>query len=172
MSSSRRVSAALGTATFLVLAPGLVAGAVPWWISRWHMLPAFLGLSPLRVVGVLLIAAGIPILLDSFVRFATEGLGTPAPVFPTQHLVVKGFYCYVRNPMYVAVLSLLLGQALLLGNLRILAYSLLLWLVAHLFVITYEEPTLRKSFGMEYEFFCAHVPRWLPRLTPWQDATP
>jgi hypothetical protein len=113
-----------------------------------------------------------PVLLESFGRFALQGVGTPAPVFPTQHLVVKGFYCYVRNPMYLAVVSLILSQALLLGDIDILVYATLAWLVMHLFVRTYEEPTLRKSFGAEYEIFCAHVPRWIPRLTPWHGDTP
>ena len=101
-----------------LLAPGVVVGLVPWWISRWHVHAPFLGFAPFRVFGGLLIAAGIPVLLESFGRFALQGIGTPAPVFPTRRLVVKGFYRYVRNPMYVAVVSLILGQALLLGDIR------------------------------------------------------
>ena len=167
----RRVFAILGTAVFLLLAPGVVVGLVPWWISRWHFHAPFLGFTPFREIGALLIAAGLPVLLESFGRFALQGIGTPAPLFPTRHLVVKGFYRYVRNPMYVAVVSLILGQALLLGDLRILAYAVLAWLVTHLFVLIYEEPTLRKSFGAEYETFCAHVPRWIPRFTPWRGGT-
>jgi protein-S-isoprenylcysteine O-methyltransferase Ste14 len=124
-----------------------------------------------RVIGAALIVAGIPVLFESFGRFAVQGIGTPAPVFPTQHLVVKGFYRYVRNPMYVAVVSLILGQGLLLGDIRIVAYALFCCLVFHLFVVTYEEPTLRKSFGPEYETFCAHVPRWMPRFSPWREDT-
>ncbi len=147
----------------------MVAGLVPWWISRWSLRPPFLGFTPVRVVGVVLIAASIPVLLESFARFALQGIGTPAPVFPTRHLVVKGFYRYVRNPMYVAVVSLILGQALLLGDIRLLAYAIFCWLAMHLFVLAYEEPTLRKSFGSEYEIFCAHVPRWLPRPRPWRQ---
>jgi protein-S-isoprenylcysteine O-methyltransferase Ste14 len=167
----RRVLAVLGTAVFLLLAPGFVVGFVPWWISRWHVHAPFLGFTPFRIIGALLIAAGIPVLLESFGRFALQGIGTPAPVFPTRRLVVKGFYRYVRNPMYIGVVSMLLGQALLLGDIRILAYAALGWLVTHLFVLTYEEPTLRKSFGAEYENFCAHVPRWIPRFTPWREST-
>ncbi len=165
---TRRVFAVLGTAIFLLLAPGFFVGLVPWWISRWRFHALFLGFAPFRVVGALLIVAGVPMLLESFGRFALQGIGTPAPVFATQHLVVKGFYRYVRNPMYVAVVSLILGHALLLGDIRILAYAILSWLVTHLFVLTYEEPTLRKSFGAEYETFCAHVPGWIPRVTPWR----
>jgi len=164
----RRVFAVLGTAIFLLLAPGTVAGFVPWCISRWQVHAPFPGFASCRVIGALLIAAGIPMLLESFGRFALQGIGTPAPIFPTRHLVVKGFYRYVRNPMYVAVVSLILGQALLLGDIRILVYAILAWLVMHLFVLIYEEPTLRKSFGLEYETFCAQVPRWIPRFTPWR----
>ena len=163
--------AMVGTAVFLLLAPGIVAGLVPLWISRWRVHSAFLGFRLFRVIGVLLIASAVPVLLESFGRFALQGVGTPAPIFPTRHLVVKGFYRYVRNPMYLAVVSLILGQALLLGDLHILAYATLAWLVMHLFVRSYEEPTLRKSFGAEYDIFCAHVPRWIPRLTPWHDDT-
>ncbi len=165
---SRRAFALLGTALFLVLAPGCVAGLVPWWISRWQFRTPFAGYAPLRVISAMLIAAGTFVVLDSFVRFALQGLGTPAPVFPTKHLVTKGFYRYVRNPMYVAVVAVILGQALLFGNVRVFEYALFAWLVAHLFVLAYEEPTLRRTYGAEYESFCANVPRWIPRLTPWR----
>jgi protein-S-isoprenylcysteine O-methyltransferase Ste14 len=158
----------LGSALFLVIAPGTIAGLVPWWISRWRMQPPLLGFFPCRIVGALLIAAGLPVLLDSFVRFALKGLGTPAPVFPTRHLIVSGLYHYVRNPMYVAVVSLIAGQGLLLGNVRVLEYAVMIWLAFHLFVLLYEEPTLRATFGGEYEAFCANVPRWIPRLRPWR----
>ncbi|MGA8367562.1 MAG: methyltransferase family protein [Candidatus Acidiferrales bacterium] len=165
---NRRVFAVVGSAVFLLLAPGTFMAFVPWWISRWRMRAPFLGFTPFRAIGALLIAAGIAILLESFGRFALEGVGTPAPVFPPRHLVVTGFYRYVRNPMYVAATSLLLGQALLLGDIRILAYAMFAWLATNLFVLTYEEPTLRKTFGAEYETYCAHVPRWIPRFTPWR----
>jgi protein-S-isoprenylcysteine O-methyltransferase Ste14 len=116
----------------------------------------------------LVIAAAVPIVLESFARFALQGVGTPAPVFPTQRLVVSGFYRYVRNPMYVAVVSIVLGQALVFGDVRVLAYGVVAWLVTHLFVLFYEEPTLRRTFGVEYENYCKHVRRWVPRLRPWQ----
>jgi protein-S-isoprenylcysteine O-methyltransferase Ste14 len=164
----RRVFALLGTALFLALAPGCVAGLVPWWISRWQFRTPFAGYAPLRVIGVVFIAAGTFVLLDSFARFALQGLGTPAPVFPTRHLVVKGFYRYLRNPMYVAVVAVILGQAVLFGDVRVLEYALFACFVAHLFVLAYEEPTLRKTFGREYESFCVDVPRWIPRVTPWR----
>jgi protein-S-isoprenylcysteine O-methyltransferase Ste14 len=159
--------AILGSFVFLLLAPGVVAGLVPWWISGWRMQPPFLGLALFRVVGVGLIAVGTPLVLDSFTRFALEGLGTPAPVLPTEHLVVTGLYRYVRNPMYVGVLWIIVGQGLLWGNARVLGYGIIVWLAFHLFVIAYEEPTLRRTFGHQYERFCANVPRWIPRRRPW-----
>jgi protein-S-isoprenylcysteine O-methyltransferase Ste14 len=167
----RRAFALLGTALFLVLAPGCVAGLVPWWISRWQFHAPFRGYPGLRVIGVVLIAGGTYVVLDSFTRFALQGLGTPAPVFRTRHLVVKGFYRYVRNPMYVAVVAVILGQAVLFGDVRLFEYALFAWLAAHLFVLAYEEPTLRKTFGAEYEAFRANVPRWIPRATAWRGAT-
>ena len=165
----RTVLAVIGSAVFLIIAPGFVAGLAPWWITHWQVEAPFFGLQVLRWVGGLFIALGAVGLLDSFVRFALQGLGTPAPVFPTRHLVVTGLYRFVRNPMYVAVLMTILGQGLIFGNLRLLEYGGLAWLVAHLFVLFYEEPTLRASFGPEYESFCAEVPRWIPRLTPWSS---
>ncbi len=164
----RRLWASLGSVVFFLLAPGLVAGLAPWWISRWRMQPPLLGLSLLRVAGAALIALGTPALLDSFARFARQGLGTPAPIFPTRHLVVTGLYRYVRNPMYVGVVLVIEGQGLLLGNPRVLGYGVLVWLAFFLFVIGYEEPTLRRTFGDEYERFCANIPRWIPRLHPWR----
>jgi protein-S-isoprenylcysteine O-methyltransferase Ste14 len=164
----KRISAIAGTGVFLLLAPGTVAGLVPWWITRWRMQPPLLGFSGFRVMGILMIAVGIAVVLDSFARFALQGLGTPAPVLPTRHLVVSGLYRYVRNPMYVGVLGILFGQGLLLGEGRLLAYGGLLWLGVHLFVVGYEEPTLRSSFGTEYETFRRNVPRWIPRLSPWR----
>lgn len=162
----RRAAAILGSAIFLVLAPGTVAVLVPFWISHWQPSPA--ASSPLLVIGILLIAAGGPVLLDSFARFALQGLGTPAPVLPPSRLVVTGLYRYVRNPMYVAVVSLILGQAAIFANLRLAVYGLLVWLTFHLFTVLYEEPKLRATFGGEYEGFCAAVPRWIPRFHPWR----
>lgn len=167
-SRSRRASAILGSTVFLLLAPGTVVGLVPWLISHWQMQPPLLGFTPIRAIGIVLIVAGIPVLLEPFGRFALRGLGTPAPVFPTQHLVVSGLYRYVRNPMYAGVLCINLGQGLLLGNTDVLVYAALIWLAMHLFVVGYEEPTLRRRYGVEFDSFCRNVPRWIPRLTPWQ----
>ena len=165
-----RTRAILGSALFLVVAPGTLAGFVPWWISHWAFQEPFAGYGPVRVIGLVGIALGLPVLLDSFARFALQGLGTPAPLLPTHRLVVQGFYRFVRNPIYVAVTLLIAGQGLLFGDWRLLAYAALFWLGCHMFVVAYEEPTLRRSFGADYEAYCAGVRRWLPRLTPWRPA--
>jgi protein-S-isoprenylcysteine O-methyltransferase Ste14 len=120
-----------------------------------------------RAIGTLLIAAGLPLLLDSFARFAIQGLGTPAPVAPPRHLVVSGLYRYVRNPMYVAVLSLVFGQGLLFGSVQVLQYDVAVGLGFHLFVLLYEEPALRAKFGSEYDSYCKQVRRWWPRMRAW-----
>jgi protein-S-isoprenylcysteine O-methyltransferase Ste14 len=160
----RRTSAILGTFVFLFMAPGFVAGVVPWWITHWEFKPPLLNLALLRWLGAALLLIGVAIVLDSFTRFALQGLGTPAPVLPTRHLVVTGLYRYVRNPMYVGVAAAIFGQALLFESRDLLIYGALVWLGFHLFVYFYEEPTLRRTFGDEYEVFCGEVPRWVPRL--------
>ena len=118
-------------------------------------------------LGAVLIALGLIGLLESFARFALEGRGTPAPVLPTVRLVVSGFYRWVRNPMYLAVVALIVGQSLLFGHTGVLIYGLCIWLVFHVFVLAYEEPTLRRSFPDDYAAFFDNVPRWVPRLRPW-----
>ena len=123
----RRSYAILGSLVFLLIAPGFFAGVVPGWITRWQLQPPLLGIVSLRVFGALLIVAGIPPLLDSFARFALQGLGTPAPVLPTKYLVVTGFYRHVRNPMYVGVTAVIFGQGLLFGSVHLLKYGLALW---------------------------------------------
>jgi protein-S-isoprenylcysteine O-methyltransferase Ste14 len=153
---------------FLLVVPGTVAGLLPWWISGWKFEPPLLGIAWTRWLGFTLIAAGLPALLDSFARFALQGLGTPAPVLPTDRLVVSGLYRHVRNPMYVGVVTVVLGQGLLIGSAPVLGYGVVLWLIFHLFVLGYEEPTLRRSFGTEYDHFCRNVPRWIPRFRPWR----
>jgi protein-S-isoprenylcysteine O-methyltransferase Ste14 len=165
----RKVLAVVGSAVFLVIAPGFVAGLAPWWISHWQIERPLLGIPLFRLGGGLLVTLGAVGLLDSFIRFALQGVGTPAPVFPTCHLVVTGLYRYVRNPMYVAVVFTILGQGLILGNVTLLEYGGIVWLLFHEFVLIYEEPALRASFGSEYKSFCAEVPRWIPRVTPWRS---
>jgi len=164
----RRTPAILGSFLFLLIAPGIVAGVLPWWITRWQLSPPFLGIASLRALGALLIVVGIPPLFDSFARFALQGLGTPSPVFPTKHLVVTGFYRHVRNPMYIGVAAVIFGQALLFSSVRLLEYGLAVWLAFDVFVRLYEEPKLARTFGGEYREFREHVPRWIPRWSPWE----
>ena len=144
-----------------------MGGLIPWLIGQGQVHPAWIGL---RLMGAALIVAGLPGLIDSFARFAIEGLGTPAPMAPTQTLVVGGLYRFVRNPMYVAVTAVIFGQALFFADRWIAAYGVLFWLVCHLFVVLYEEPALRRRFGDSYQAYRVAVPRWLPRLTPWRGA--
>jgi protein-S-isoprenylcysteine O-methyltransferase Ste14 len=166
---SPRFRAILGSILFLFVAPGIVAGAIPWAISQYQLGPPLLGFEPLRWLGALLLLFGGVLLLETFSRFALQGIGTPAPIAPTKTLVVTGSYRFVRNPMYVAVVSLILGQALLFGNVFVLGYGLVVWLTVHLFVLGYEEPTLARDYGEQYDHYRANVRRWIPRLTPWTD---
>jgi len=162
--------AVLGSALFFVVAPLMLAGFVPWWVTQWEFRPAFFGVDQTRILGGILIIVGVPGIVDSFARFALEGLGTPAPIAPTQKLVVTGLYRYVRNPIYIAVVAVIVGQALLFGGGRLLWYGALLWLFFHVWVVMIEEPMLKQTFGTEYESFRTNVPRWIPRSTPWRAA--
>lgn len=152
---------------FLVLAPGVVAGLIPWWLTGWDVRTPLPFWAPLRVVGLVLLVAGALALVQAFVRFVLEGRGTPAPVAPTERLVVGGLYRHVRNPMYLAVTATILGQALLLGQPILLVYAGLFLAVVAAFVRWYEEPTLRRQFGADYERYLREVPAWWPRREPW-----
>ena len=164
-----RWAAAAGSVLFLLLAPAVVAGIVPLWIARWRPSDPLLGWVGIRWAGAALILAGALVLFDAFARFALQGRGTPAPPLPTEQLVVSGLYRHVRNPMYLAVLTVVVGQALLLGATSLLAYAALLFAAFHLFIVGYEEPTLRRRFGSEYERYCGRVRRWWPQAAPRSD---
>src|SRR5688572_23195375 len=118
---------------------------------------------PVRVGGLILIAAGVAVVLHAFVRFVVEGVGTPAPVAPTEKLVIGGLYRYVRNPMYLAVTATILGQALILGRAVLFVYAAGFLATVAAFVRFYEEPTLARQFGADYEEYRRTVPGWLPR---------
>jgi protein-S-isoprenylcysteine O-methyltransferase Ste14 len=122
----------------------------------------------MRVLGVILLAAGLFALVQAFVRFVVEGLGTPAPIAAPERLVVGGLYRYVRNPMYVAVLAVIVGQVLILGQLVLLPYAAAFWVITAAFVRFYEEPALTRRFGADYEAYRRAVPAWRPRLRPWE----
>src|SRR4051812_32356902 len=144
----RILAAAAGSSLFFALAPGVVAGVVPWGLTGWDAEPVWL---PLRVLGVLILVAGASVLVVAFARFVIEGLGTPAPVAPTRHLVVGGLYRWVRNPMYVAVAATIIGQAALLGRPALLLYAALFMAAVAAFVHAYEQPVLSERFGDDYE---------------------
>jgi protein-S-isoprenylcysteine O-methyltransferase Ste14 len=154
-----RARAAAGSVLFLLLAPGIVAGLLPYLITDWDSTGPPL---VLQVLGAALIAAGSAVLLSAFARFVREGIGTPAPVAPTEHLVVGGLYRHVRNPQYLAVGSTILGQALLLGRPALLAYLAAFGAAVTAFVHGYEEPTLVRRYGAEYDAYRREVPRWIP----------
>lgn len=142
--------------TVFVLVPYLLLGKDVPWPAGWMN---WLALGPFVL--------GAAILLKCAWDFAVVGLGTPAPIDPPQFLVVSGFYRYVRNPMYVGVALVLFSEAMLFSSPRLLKYALLVGTCFFLFVLAYEEPTLRKKFGASYQAYCQAVPRWIPRLTPW-----
>jgi protein-S-isoprenylcysteine O-methyltransferase Ste14 len=166
----RKPMAAAGSAAFFALAPGVVAGLVPWWLTGWRVREPLPYWMPLRLIGVALLAVGTGVLVQAFVRFVSEGSGTPAPVAPTRQLVVGGLYRYVRNPMYLAVLAAIVGQALALGQLVLLPYAAAVCAAFAAFVHWYEEPTLARQFGARYEAYRRAVPAWWPRRHPWHPA--
>src|SRR3954466_15230163 len=156
-----RTAAAAGSSVFFALAPGVVAGVIPWWIAGREVEPVWWGW---RVLGALVTAVGAAVLIHAFARFVREGIGTPAPIAPTQHLVVGGLYRWIRNPMYCAVVSCVIGQALLLGRDVLWVYAVGLMALFYAFVRGYEEPKLRAQFGSEYEAYRRAVPGWHPRI--------
>jgi protein-S-isoprenylcysteine O-methyltransferase Ste14 len=153
---------------FFAVAPGVVAGLIPYWLTGWRFLSPLPHWTPIRIAGALVTLVAALFLVSAFVRFVVEGLGTPAPVAPTQHLVVGGAYRYVRNPMYLAVIAAVAGQALLFGQLGLLAYAFTAGLAMVAFARLYEEPYLADRFGEEYERYRREVPGWMPRFTPWK----
>jgi protein-S-isoprenylcysteine O-methyltransferase Ste14 len=142
-----RARAAAGSLVFLVVAPGVVAGLVPWLLTGWD---ADDPSRPAAVAGWVLIGAGTVVLLSAFARFVLEGIGTPAPVAPTARLVVGGLYRFVRNPMYLAVAAVIVGQGLVLGRPLLYGYAALLGVADFAFLRGYEEPPLARRFGAEY----------------------
>jgi protein-S-isoprenylcysteine O-methyltransferase Ste14 len=165
----RRSRAAAGSAVFFVLAPCTVAGAIPWTLTGWRSgwsAPGWVVVIGVAIGGSVL-AAGTVVLVSTFARFVIEGAGTPAPVAPTAQLVVGGLYRYVRNPMYLAVLATILGQALILGRPVLVLYAGAVAVAVMTFVRLYEEPSLLREFGDSYVAYQAAVPGWWPRLSPW-----
>ena len=169
----RRSTAAVGSAVFFLVAPGVVGGLIPWLLTGgWQMREPLPYWVPVRVLGGVLLVAGLIALIGAFVRFVVEGFGTPAPVAAPEHLVVGGVYRYVRNPMYVAVLAAIVGQSLLLGRLGLLLYACVVWVAVAAFVRFYEEPALARRFGADYEATGAGCPPGGPACVPGKRAGP
>jgi protein-S-isoprenylcysteine O-methyltransferase Ste14 len=159
--------AALGSIAFFVLAPGSTAGLVPWLITGWEdAAPAWAAIP-----GGVVTAAGGVVVVAAFVQFVVEGRGTPAPVAPTQELVVGGLYRWVRNPMYVGVAASIAGQAVMFASIAVAVWLVAFVVAVTTFVRLYEEPTLRRTYGASYDAYTAAVRRWLPRLRPWSPGT-
>lgn len=146
-----------------VLVPGLVAGYVPWRVFGLSRVRLDL-LNPLHLIGVACIGLGVAFLAACIWEFARRGRGTLAPVDAPRELVVQGLYRYVRNPMYLSVATIGAGELLLAPSRGLLVYWTVWFIVVNLFVILYEEPTLRQRFGPSYERYTHQVGRWLPRF--------
>ena len=158
-----RTSATIGSALFFAVAPGIVAGLIPWMLTHWDA-EASMPLWPVAAIaGGALVVAGAAVLVHAFARFVAEGIGTPAPIAPTAHLVVGGLYRYVRNPMYLAVLAVIVGQALILSSAALWVYALVVAAAFVTFVKAYEEPTLLAKYGPAYDDYRRRVPGWIPR---------
>jgi len=155
----RKVTAIAGSAAFLVVAPGVVAGLAPWWLTGWQEGSPYPW--PARIAGVALAPAGAAVLLGAFAQFAVEGTETPAPAAPTERLVVRGLYRYIRNPMYLAVLAVIAGQALWLSRPVLLAAAAGVAVAFAAFVRWYEQPTLARRYGAQYQAYLRDVPGWL-----------
>ena len=157
-----RVPVWLRATIFILVAPGTFAGWLPWVIGGAPGDP-FSVARGARRLGALMTLTGWAVLLWCAREFAVRGRGTPGPYDAPRQLVVSGLYRYVRNPMYVAVIGSVLGQAIWFRSMAISWYALVLALGFHVFVTAYEEPTLTRLFGDSYRAYCRRVPRWLPR---------
>lgn len=146
---------------WVIICPGTVSMLLPWIILSW-VGSGIQQWSRFQRSGMLLMVAGVCILLWCVYAFARQGKGTLSPVDPAKRLVISGLYRYTRNPMYVGVTVVLLGETLFFGSIPLLVYAGLVFLGFNLFIRLYEEPYLRQQFGEEYELYCKQVGRWLP----------
>lgn len=153
----------LKTIIFTFLVPGTVVVLFPYWLLSSPSAPQPMPLGLVRFIGVLPIGIGAAIYLWCAWDFTFAGRGTPAPIDPPKKLVVHGLYRYVRNPMYVGIFSILLGEALLFASPRLIEYTAVVFICFLLVVVLYEEPVLRWKFGESYRQYCKNVPRWIPR---------
>jgi protein-S-isoprenylcysteine O-methyltransferase Ste14 len=162
---SQRRNAIVSALFTLFGGPGIVLFWLPLWLTHFRPVPG----EPVWMcaAGVALIVLGLAPGLESVWRFVAVGRGTLVPTSETEHLVVSGFYRYVRNPMYVGVMATLAGELLLFRNRGLWIEATLVLVGLNVFVRLYEEPRLARRFGEEYARFRRHVPRWWPRLHPW-----
>lgn len=167
----RRSVAAASSLVWFVAIGGTFGCLLPYLLNDWHVHRPLPYWAVARAVGVLLICAGSVPLVDSFAEFFRAG-GTPVPVASPPRLVVSGFYRYVRNPIYVGFLIILVGQTLLLGSPGLLEYTAVAWCVGAATVRFYEEPILTRKFGAEYAEYRRAVRAWIPRLHPWMPGQP
>jgi protein-S-isoprenylcysteine O-methyltransferase Ste14 len=151
---------------FTLLMPGTVLILVPWLLLRGQPSSDVWHLDPRSVFGLIAMAAGAGVLLYCILDFAVSGRGTLAPVDPPRKLVRVGLYRHVRNPMYLGVILVLVGEAVFFESRVLSFYAAIVALSFHLFVVLYEEPKLRALFGEEYNAYRSAVPRWVPRLRP------
>ena len=156
------ISLALRSLLWTILLPGFFAGYLPWQL--WLRDLPFDHTNPIHVIGSSIVAVGVVLLAACIFEFARSGRGTLSPLDPPRHLVVRGLYRYVRNPMYLAVTTIILGEMVLTRSAGLAAYWLIWFTAVNLFVIGYEEPTLRDQFGESYEAYTRQVDRWLPKL--------
>lgn len=154
------------TVIFSGIAPLSVGFLIPRWLKQRFGAPNVFGGIPGLVVACVLLGCGVLLYCWCAWDFVSRGEGTPAPMDAPKKLVVSGPYRYVRNPMYVAVLCLIAAQVAEHLLKPLLIYFLAIFAAFHLFVLGYEEPHLRKVFGVPYEEYCQRVDRWLPRLRP------
>jgi protein-S-isoprenylcysteine O-methyltransferase Ste14 len=160
-----RARAIIGATLFFLIAPGTLVGLVPYVITGWRLQPPLLDAVISRVAGGALLVMGLAGLLECFWRFVAVGSGTPNPAAPPERLVISGLYRIVRNPMYVALIIIIFGEALVLSNAWLIAYACAVWAAFHARIVLYEEPKLRAMFGDAYDAYQKRVHRWLPRLT-------
>jgi protein-S-isoprenylcysteine O-methyltransferase Ste14 len=151
----------LKTALFTIIVPGTVTILVPWMLLGGVTRPQN---SYLTWLGCIVLTAGAAIYFRCAWEFAVRGLGTPAPIAPTKYLVTTALHRHVRNPMYIGVFLVLIGEAALCHSWKLLAYAGVFCVLVQLFVLFYEEPTLRRQFGASYDEYTRTVPRWIPRL--------
>ena len=166
MEAPRR--ALLGTIAFTLTIPATLIVLIPYLLTGWQLRPPLLGIEATRSLGGALILLAAPLFFRFLSGFVREGRGTPAPIAPPEHLVVGGPFRWIRNPGYVAVVSLVVGQGLIFASGAVLAWAAVLAIGFHLFVVLYEEPTLRRQFGASYDVYRANVRRWWPRITPFR----